>query len=94
MQVNPDLESRGPRPANSTIEDIQLSTDKRVAVPHSHGPVSDRNADMVQARSGDLVEVVGGDEIAVERARLVREFGREPEGGEGVMRAKHTSSGC
>lgn len=90
MQVNPDLESRSPRPSNSAIEDIQLSADKRVAVPHPHGPVSDRNSDMVQARSGDLVEVVGGDEITVEGVRLVRGSG----GWGGDNEGKHTSSGC
>ena len=61
MKVEQDLEVRVSRPADSLIQDIQLSLDVRLTVQRCNGPVADRNSNMIQAIVADLSEVVFGD---------------------------------
>ena len=61
VKVEQDLEVRVSGPANSLIQDIQLSLDVGLTIQRRNGPVADWNSNMVKAIVANLSEVVFGD---------------------------------
>lgn len=61
VQIEQNFEVSTSSPADSLIQDIQLSLDVRITVKRCNSPITDGNTNMVQAVPTDLVEVVLSD---------------------------------
>jgi len=61
MQVDHNFQPCAPRPLDGLVQYRKLSLNIRISGERVYGPVPDRNADMVQASSCNLVEVVLSD---------------------------------
>lgn len=61
MKIQQDFEPSTSSPADSLVQDVQLSLDIWVAIQRGNSPVSDGNADMIEAILADLGEVVFSD---------------------------------
>jgi hypothetical protein len=64
MQVNDDFKTGSTSPADCIVEVFELTVDIWITIQVFHGPISNRNSDMVHTRTGDLIQVVGSDESA------------------------------
>ncbi len=61
MQIKQDLEISISSPANSLVQDIQLSLDIWIAIQWCKRPVPDRDPDMVEAILANLIKIVFSD---------------------------------
>lgn len=64
MQINNDLETGGASPADGLVEILQLTIDVLVSIQVLQSPVSHRDSDVVHSCTGDLIQIVGGNETA------------------------------
>ena len=75
MQVDHHFQPCAPRPLDGLVQYRKLSLNVRISRKRVDGPVPDRNADMVQASSCNLVEVVLSDPSVPVCVETRRSFG-------------------
>lgn len=75
MQVDHHFQSCAPRPPDGLVQYRKLSLNVRIPRKRVDGPVPNRNADMVQASSCNLVEVVLSDPSVPVCVETRRSFG-------------------